>query len=96
MDQYRKELDSPSWIAFVKVNWIIAISLTSCGILYLPVELWIKGFLGMGLLFSVASSFTVAKTLRDQHEAKKILRKIDDAQTEKILKEHVGPNSLPA
>ena len=94
MDPYRKELDSPAWIAFVKLNWIIAVCVTGSGILYLPVDLWMKGFLGMGLLLCVTSSFTVAKTLRDQHEAKKIIQKIDDAKTEKILKEHGQPMSL--
>ncbi|MDF1814261.1 MAG: YiaA/YiaB family inner membrane protein [Verrucomicrobiales bacterium] len=94
MDQYRKELDSPSWIAFVKITWLVAISVTGCGILYLPVDLWIKGFLGMGLLLCISSSFTVAKTLRDQHEAKKIIKQIDDAQTEQILKDHSRPGPV--
>lgn len=96
MDQYRKELDSAAWIGFVKINWILAISATTCGILYLPVDMWMKGFLAMGLLFSVASSFNVAKTLRDQHEATKIIKKIDDANTEQILKEHGRPKSMAA
>lgn len=94
MDHYRKELDSPAWIAFVKITWVTAVFVTGCGVLYLPVDLWIKGFLGMGLLFSIASSFTVAKTIRDQHEARKIIKQIDDAQTEQILKEHSQPKSL--
>lgn len=96
MDQYRKELDSAAWIASVKITWLVAISVTSCGILYLPVDLWIKGFLGMGLLLCISSSFTVAKTLRDQHEAKKIIKQIDDAKTEQILKEHSRPKSMAA
>ena len=43
--------------------------LTSLGIAYLPVDVWTKGFLGMGLLFTIGSCFSLAKTVRDDHEA---------------------------
>ncbi len=45
--------------------------------------------MAMAVLFSIGSSFTLSKTLRDQHEATKLTKKIDDIQTEKILREHV-------
>lgn len=54
----------------------------------MPGEFWIKGYLGMGLLFTVGSAFTMVNSIRDRHEARKLLRKIDDARTEKILHEH--------
>lgn len=52
-------------------------------------DLWVKGYMAMAVLFSIGSSFTLSKTLRDQHEATKLTKKIDDIQTEKILREHV-------
>ena len=42
----------------------------------------------MASIFTIGSTFTLAKTLRDQHEATKLTKKIDDIQTEKILREH--------
>jgi hypothetical protein len=39
------------------------------GICYLPLDIWHRGFLTLGFFFSVASSFTLAKTIRDNQEA---------------------------
>ncbi len=38
------------------------------GIVYLPVDLWIRAFLGMGLLYVITSTFTLAKCVRDRQE----------------------------
>ena len=37
---------------------------------------------------SFASSFTLAKTVRDNHEADKLLSKVDQAKIEKLLAEY--------
>lgn len=58
-----------AWRFQVWASFVLASTITSLGILYLPVDLWTKGFLGMGLLFTVGSCFSLAKTLRDEHEA---------------------------
>jgi hypothetical protein len=58
------------------------------GIYNFPTDLWVKGFLGMGLLFVVGSSFSLAKTLRDEHEVKKLVNLLADAKTEKMLHEY--------
>ncbi len=63
-------------------------SFTYIGILYLPIDYWVKGFVGMGLTFSVSSSFTLAKTIRDNHESTTLTARIDEARVEKILAEH--------
>lgn len=51
------------WVSFVASTGTMAL-----GILYLPVDLWTKAFFAMGLLFTVASCFGLAKTVRDEHE----------------------------
>ncbi|MBR8744212.1 YiaA/YiaB family inner membrane protein, partial [Nocardiopsis sp. MG754419] len=38
------------------------------GIIYLPVDLWVRAFLGMSVLFVVTSTFTLAKCVRDRQE----------------------------
>jgi Uncharacterized protein conserved in bacteria len=55
--------------------------------MYLPADLWVKGFLLMGLTFTVGSAFSLAKTLRDDYEAQKLINRIHSAKTEKILKD---------
>ncbi|MGE5657294.1 MAG: YiaA/YiaB family inner membrane protein [Actinomycetota bacterium] len=80
--------DTNAWIFQCWISFILAVSATTFGIIYLPVDNWVKGFMGMGLTFSIGSSFTLAKTIRDNHEAEKITARIDEARVEKILAEH--------
>lgn len=89
METYRREPDSPAWLFFVRTTFGLSIVTTGIGIYHLPVNPWIQGFMGMAALWLTGSSFTLAKTLRDQHEATKLTKKIDDLETEKILREHV-------
>lgn len=57
-----------AWRFQVWASFVIATVVTGLGIAYLPVVLWTKAFLAMGLLFTVGSSFSLAKTIRDDHE----------------------------
>jgi hypothetical protein len=88
MQELGPQPHSTAWIVQAWASFIIAISATSIGIIYLPVDNWVKGFMGMGLAFSIGSTFSVAKTSRDLHEAKKITARIDEAQVEKLLSQH--------
>ncbi len=58
------------------------------GIWFLPASLWIKGFLAMGLVATVSSCFTLAKTVRDDHEADRLINRVSSAKTERILTEY--------
>jgi len=49
---------------------------------------WVKGYLIMGLVFTVGSSFSLSKTIRDDAEAEKLVDRIKGAKTEQILKEY--------
>ena len=79
---------SSAWIIQTWLSFIISISATAIGIVYLPVNVWTKGFMGMGLVFTVGSTTSLAKTQRDIHEATKLTTKIEEARVEKILSEH--------
>jgi hypothetical protein len=79
--------DSAAWLFEVWASFAMSVGVTGIGIVYLPVSDWIRAFLGMGLLFSVGSSLSLAKTLRDQHEAARLLSKLTEAKNEKILRE---------
>ena len=79
---------SSAWIAQTWLSFIISISATSIGILYLPTDVWTKGFMGMGLMFTVGSTVSLTKTQRDLHEANKLTVKIEEARVERILTEH--------
>ena len=79
--------DSAAWLAFVWISFVMSMLLMCFGIYFLPVEVWIKGYMGMGLFFTVGSAFTLSKTVRDQHESKKLINRLSDAKTEKFLHE---------
>jgi hypothetical protein len=64
-------IHSPAWIFQTWASFVAAIGTTAVGIAYLPVDRWMQAFLGMGLLFSVGSTFNLAKTVRDLHEARR-------------------------
>jgi hypothetical protein len=42
----------------------------------------------MGSMFVVGSTITLAKTLRDDHEARRLVNRISEAKTERLLKEY--------
>ena len=71
-----------SWIAFGLsfVGMLI-------GLVYMEADLAMKGFLGMSYLFSLTSCFTLAKVVRDRHEAERFINKVESAKTEKFLNE---------
>lgn len=81
---------SNAWVAQTWMSFILALTTTSIGIVYLPVDMWTKSFMGMGLLFSVGSTVNLTKTQRDLHEAKRLNVRLEEAKVEKILAEH-GP-----
>lgn len=73
----RFDVHSPAWVFQTWASFAIAVGTTAAGIAYLPVDRWIQAFLGMGLLFSIGSTFNLAKTVRDLHEARRRANKID-------------------
>jgi len=79
--------DTGAWRFQVIAAFVVALGLTTGGVLYLPAENWVKGYLLMGLYFTVSSAFALAKTLRDAHESSRIVSKISEAKTEKMLRE---------
>jgi hypothetical protein len=54
-------------------------------VLFLPVEIWVKGYMLMGMMFTVGSTFTLAKTVRDNHEAEKLRNRVSQAKAEQLL-----------
>lgn len=77
-----------AWIAQTYVSFVISITATIIGTLYMPGDNWLKGYMGMGLLFSVASTASLSKTIRDVEESKTMMSRIDEAKLERLLAEY--------
>ncbi len=80
-------MNSPAWIIFCYISFGVALTVPLLGVWLMDQPLAVKGFFSMGVLFLTGSCFTLAKTLRDEHEAKRFHNKLDEAQTERLLRE---------
>lgn len=79
--------NSKGWVSFVKICFAVSIMAMGAGILFLPTELWVKAYFGMGTLLVVASSIMLSKTMRDEFESEKLTHRINEARTEQMLRE---------
>ena len=61
------------------------------GIYFLEASFAAKGFYSMSALMLVHTTVSITKTLRDREESQRLHNRIEDAKTEKLLKE-VGEN----
>jgi hypothetical protein len=79
---------STAWVFQTWASFILSLSAVTIGVIYLPVNSWVKGYLGIGFAFSVASTISLSKTLRDIDESKRLTARVDGARVEKLLSEH--------
>lgn len=79
--------NSKGWIFFTYISFAVALGATLAGAWMSDMGLPMKGFMTMGVLFLTGSAFTLAKTMRDEHEAQRFHNRIDEARTEKLLRE---------
>jgi hypothetical protein len=84
---------SSAWVLQTWLSFVLAVGVTAMGIYYLPVDGWQKAFLGMGMLFSIGSTFSLAKTVRDVHEQERLTSRIEEARVTRLLAE-TDPLSL--
>lgn len=74
-----------AWVSFSYGSFLAAAGLVALGLMFLPLDWWVKGYLAMGVVMLVQSTVTLSKTLRDNHEAGRMLNRIEDAKTEQLL-----------
>jgi hypothetical protein len=76
---------SPAWVVFTYVSFAAALAMVVLGIILMPIELGMKGYLAMGVAMLIQSCITLTKTIRDNDEAGKLVNRIEDAKTERLL-----------
>ena len=94
MEPVPPQRDTDAWIFQSWAAFVLSLGTTLAGIIWMPVDNWIRGFLVMGLLFTVNACFTLAKTVRDTHEASKLINRLTGAKAEKLLQEFEGKSAL--
>ena len=68
-DNEVRRADTPMWGLVVWGGFALAMALTAWGLWAMAINPTYKAFLGVSWLFLMSSVFTLAKTLRDAHEA---------------------------
>ena len=68
-DNQARRVDTPMWGTVVWGGFALAMALTGWGLWRMEVNPTYKAFLGVCWMFLISSVFTLAKTLRDAHEA---------------------------
>ncbi len=76
-----------AWLTFTYISFTASVIMMGLGVWALPADLWVKGYLTMGVVFMLGSSFTLAKTVRDEHESKRLTNRLEDAKAERLLME---------
>ena len=83
--------DSPMFRFVVWGGFFLAMALTGWGLMRMEVNDTYKAFLGVSWLYLITCTFTLAKTLRDKHEAD-----INEAQMQGRLSRSVRTERSPA
>lgn len=81
-------IQRPTTTAFfiqAAISFGVSLAAVAYGIAKLPVGAWERGFLALGLVFVVTSSFTLAKCVRDRQEAEEVTNRVDKARLDKLL-----------
>jgi hypothetical protein len=78
---------SGAWVTFTYASFGAAAFMVAAGVYFLPVDLWIKGYLSMGILMLIQCCVTLTKTVRDVHEGTRMVNRIEDAKAERLLME---------
>ncbi len=79
---------TPAFFLQAILSFVVSVIAVLGGIVYLPVDSWSRAFLTIGVLYAITSSFTLAKCVRDQHDAQSVIHRVDEARLYKFIAEH--------
>lgn len=82
---------APTTAAFyaqATISFAISSITVIIGVVFLPVDPWVRAFLGIGMLYTISSAFTLAKVIRDRQDETTVTSRVDRARVDKLLAEH--------
>lgn len=80
--------NTSAFFAQAAISFGIALLTMIFAVLYLPVDPWVRAFLGLGTCYLTTSAFTLAKVVRDNQENQQVAARIDQARVDRLLAEH--------
>jgi hypothetical protein len=84
------ESNNGVYIAFNAAGVAAALFLLALSLWLAPVDLSTKGYWGMGIVLLMASLVNLVKYRTDDRHNQEIVRQLEQAKNEKILKDYVG------
>lgn len=88
MDTTNTSKNTNAFFLQAGISFAVALLTMIFAVLYLPVDSWIRAFLGLGIMYLTTSTFTLAKCVRDAQEHQTVYARLDQARVERILAEH--------
>ncbi|MET8764496.1 YiaA/YiaB family inner membrane protein [Lentzea sp. NPDC004782] len=79
---------TPAFYLQAVLSFGLSMTAVGIGVVFLPVDGWVRAFLGIAMLYTVTSAFTLAKVIRDRQEDSYIASRVDRARLDKLLTEH--------
>jgi hypothetical protein len=76
---------SDAWTMFTIASFALSALMMAGGVYFLEASFAAKGFYAMSAIMLVHTSISITKTLRDVEESKRMINKIEEAKTEKLL-----------
>ena len=76
---------SSGWVSFTYASFAGSVAMVALGIVFMPIDIWLRGYFAMGTVMLIQSCVTMTKTVRDVHESRRMVNRIEDARTERLL-----------
>lgn len=83
-----KSGNTSAFFAQAAISFGLSLSAMLIAVYFIPADVWVKSFLGLGTLFLTTSAFTLAKCVRDAQEESSMVKRLDQARVDRILSEH--------
>ncbi len=78
---------SDAWVKFSYISFAVSCVMMSGGLILAPIDLAMKGYIAMAAVMVIQTTVNLTKTMRDNHEADRLVNKIEDAKTERLLRD---------
>jgi len=83
-----KPSTTAAFFAQAALSFAISSLTVVAGIIFLPVDPWVRAFLAIGVLYTISSAFTLAKVIRDRQDESSVATRVDRARVDKLIAEH--------
>lgn len=79
--------NTTAFYAQAALSFGVAAFSVGIAIVNLPADPWVRAFLGLGALYLITSTFSLAKCVRDAQESGTVISRLDEARLERLLAE---------